>query len=165
MSKHPKARIFDVETNFQQRARRPGGIAKAQAIERAQAEIDRCKPAFIDWLGRELQSLHSAIRQAEKNSEHPSAVDQACFHARQLRDVGSTMGYDLVTFVADNLCDVLEAIGDGARYNKDSVDCHLDALTLATQTQYQNLRPEQLPELSKGLRRVFEHVKGPASEE
>jgi hypothetical protein len=159
MSKNPNARIFDVETDFQQKARRPGGVTREKALKRAQAEIDQCKPEFIDWLDRELQALHVAIRQAEANTAALSLIDQASYHARQLRDVGSTMGYDLVTFVADNLCDILEAVRAGARYDNDSVDCHLDALALATQAPYKNLRADQLPELSQGLRRVFEHLK------
>jgi len=159
MSKNPNARIFDVETDFQQKARRPGGVTREKALKRAQAEIDQCKPEFIDWLDRELQALHVAVRQVEKNSGDPSLIDQAFFRASQLRDVGSTMDYDLVTFVAGNLCDIMEAVRSGAQYDKDSVDCHLEALALATQIQYKNLRADQLPELSQGLRRVFERLK------
>ncbi len=164
MPKNPKARIFDVETDFQQKARQPGGVTRDKAIKRAQAEIDQRKPEFIDWLDRELQALHVVIRQAEENSGSPTLIDQASSQARQLRDVGSTMGYDLVTFVADNLCDILEAVRAGARYDNDIIDCHLDALALATQTPYKNLRADQLPELSEGLRRVFEHVKNSAAD-
>ena len=163
MSKKRAARIFDVETNFQKLARRPGGITKEEAVERAQDEIDRCKPEFAEWLRRELQTLHTAIRQAERNSGTPSLIDQACYHVRQLRDVGSTMDYNLVTFVADNLCNILEAIKAGTPYDKKSIDCHLDALALATQAPYRNLRPEQLPELSQGLRRVFETLRNAPS--
>jgi hypothetical protein len=159
MSRKRDARIFDVDTNFHQKARQPGGITKQTAIERAQAEIDQCRPEFTDWLGRELQALHVAIRQVEENSGAPSLIDQVSYHARQLRDIGSTMGYDLVTYVADNLCDILDTTRAGARYDKDIIDCHLGALALATQTEYKNLRPDQLPELSQGLRRVYEHLK------
>jgi hypothetical protein len=34
----------------------------------------------------------------------------------------------------------------------------MDALMLARQKSYRRLRPEQVPELTKGLRRVVEHV-------
>jgi hypothetical protein len=159
MRKRQDARIFDVDTNFQQKARRPGGLTREKAIAHAQAKIDQCKPKFTEWLSAELPALQVAIRQAEESSGDPSAVDQALYHARQLRDVGSTMGFELVTFVADNLCDILEAIKSGARYDKDVVDCHLNALALATQKQYQHLTPAQLPELSGGLRRVFEKLR------
>lgn len=164
MARKPQARIFDVDTNFQQKARRPGAISKQKALAQAQAEIDRCKPEFVSWLGRELRTLHATIQQAEGHSGASTSIDQAAYHARQLRDVGSTMGYDLLTFVAGNLCDILDAVAAGAQYDKDSIDCHLDALSLVTQRPYQNLGPDQLPELSRGLRRVFEQLKYSATE-
>lgn len=95
MVKKREARIFSVDTNFHKKARQPGGVSKETAIARAQAEIDRCKPEFVNWLSSELQALHGAIRQAEENSISSSELDQAAYHARQLRDVGSTMGTTL----------------------------------------------------------------------
>jgi hypothetical protein len=68
------------------------------------------------------------------------------------------MGFELVTFVASNFCNVLAAIRAGGRYDKDAVDCHVDALSLAIQLPYRKLRPDQLPELSSGLQRVFEKL-------
>jgi hypothetical protein len=67
------------------------------------------------------------------------------------------MGFVLLTFVANNLCEMLEsANGSGAQCNLELIACHVDALLLARQKQYRKLRPEQLPELSAGLRRVAE---------
>lgn len=155
---NPKARVFDVESNFQRKAKQPGGMTRAKAIAHAQAKIEQGQPEFTKWLGGELKVLKDAVRRAEENSADSSTIDQALYHCRQLRDVGSTMGFELVTFVADNLCDILEAIRSGARYDKEMVGCHLAALTLATQKQYQHLRPDQLPELSSGLRGVFKKL-------
>ena len=36
--------------------------------------------------------------------------------------------------------------------------CHIDALMLARQKSYRRMRPEQVPELTKGLQRVVKHV-------
>ncbi len=156
-----EARIFDVVSNFQKKARQPGGLTREKAIARAQAKLDQDKPNFIRWLGEELDALRLVIRQAEKNSADTSSLEQATYHARQLRDVGSTMGFNLVTFVAANLCNILDAIKAGARYDKEVIDCHLGALALASQLPYQNVRPEELPELSGGLRSIFEKLQQP----
>ncbi len=43
-------------------------------------------------------------------------------------------------------------------YDKDAVDCHVDALSLAVQLPYRKLKPDQLPELSSGLQRIFEKL-------
>ena len=133
MATDRKARVFDVESNFHRKAKQPGGMTRAKAIAHAQAKIDQSQPEFTKWLGGELKVLNEAIQRAEENSADTSTIDQALYHCRQLRDVGSTMGFELVTFVADNLCDILEAIRAGAHYDKEMVGCHLAALTLATQ--------------------------------
>ena len=68
------------------------------------------------------------------------------------------MGFELVSFVSNNLCELLDAIKAGAAYHKETIDCHIDALLLASKAPYCNLRPDQLPEMSSGLRRVVERA-------
>ena len=153
------ARIFFVDGRFEQLARRPGGVPREEALERAQAMIAEIKPGFGEWLDQELAELGELIRQGETNASDDGAwADAAYLQCLRIRDVGTTMGFDLVTFVANNLCEIFEAINSGAEYRSDLVDCHIQALLFAKQERYRNLRPEQLPELSSGLRRVIEYV-------
>ena len=156
--KHPEAHLFYVDTRFEKRARRPGGVPRAKAIEMAQARIEELRPGFDVWLDQKLQELSGVIRNAQKNPAELNWVDTAFFLAHQMRNVGTTMGYELLTYVADSLCEVFdEEISDSER-NMDSITCHIDALFLARQEQYRHLRPEQVPELSIGLRRVVERA-------
>ena len=84
----------------------------------------------------------------------PGWTDDVSFRSRQLRDLGTTMGFVLLTFVANNLCEILEGTQAGHEYNMETITCHLDALLLARQRQYREMPLEQLPELIKGLRLV-----------
>ena len=97
------------------------------------------KPDFVDWLDRELQELSASIEQLAANPGDAAALERAHQACCQLRDVGATMGYELVTFIADNFCDMLDAIKAGAAYDKDMIDCHMDALLLARTEQYRHL--------------------------
>jgi len=153
--KRPEARAFYVDSRFQQLARRPGGVSRDEAIERAQAMIEDVKPGFGDWLDGELNTLSGLTRKASSGGfTNTSWVEAADAHSRRIRDVGTTMGFQLLSFVANNLCEIFESISAGAEYRSDLVDLHVEALHLARQEQYRNLRPDQLPELSAGLRRV-----------
>jgi hypothetical protein len=147
--------IFPVDTRFQQLARRPGGVTRERAIESAERHIEELKADFGDWLDRELQDLSASIRQLAANPDNAVSLEQAQQACSQLRDVGATMGYELVTFIANNFCHVLDAMA-GAAYDKDMVDCHMDALLLARTDQYRHLTPDQVPEMTSGLRRVVE---------
>lgn len=148
---------FFVESEFQRMARRAGGIPRRQALENAQIAMDKLKMSFGDWLDGEIESLTAAINNGKSlPAEDASWAEPAVIHARQIRDVGTTMGFELVTFISTNLCEMFESIIAGAGARMDLIDCHIDALFLAKQEQYRHLRPDQLPELSTGLRRILD---------
>lgn len=149
-----EVRIFPVETRFQKMAKRAGGVSREQAIERAQAKIDKIRPKLEDWLDRELQDFASLIATAHAGNAQADWIAIANFRSRQLRDVGTTMRFALLSFIADSLCELLDSVTTGGECNMDSIVCHVDALILSRQDRYRDLQPEQVPELTKGLRRV-----------
>jgi hypothetical protein len=151
-------RIFPVETRFQQMARQPGGVPRDQALRQAFAAVEEIKPGFDAWLDGEMQSLVDAVAHAQAGKPTAEWAETANLYSRHMRDVGTTMGYELLSFVANSLCEVLDAIEAGIPCNFESVTCHLDALMLARQPEYRALSPEQLPELAAGLRSVADRV-------
>ena len=151
------ARVFSVETSFQRMARRPGGVPRDQAIEKAWSRVEEIKPSFDNWVNAELQSLTEVIGAAPPESAKQWA-ETAGVHSRRLRDVGTTMGFELLTFVADSLSDVLDANAAGAECNSNTIRFHIDALFLARQHSYRGVKPEQVPELTSGLRRIVDQV-------
>jgi len=161
-SEHPaataEARIFRVDTNFQQMARRPGGISRDRAIERAETEIAEVKVDFNEWLNRELAELATAFAAAREHRHDPERLADLAGRSRQLRDVTTTMRFELLSFVAASLCDLMDSINAEAELPIDSIACHLDSLNLAARPAFRGLRPEQVPELTKGLRRVVRHA-------
>ncbi|MGA8865267.1 MAG: hypothetical protein WB444_15820 [Gallionella sp.] len=154
----PEARTFFVDARFQRMARRPGGVPRSQAIRSAELEIEKLKPDFADWLGLKLAETATAVRQIEDNSGDVSRLDAAYRSCAELRDVGTTMGFELISVISNNLCEVLDAIKTGAAYHRETIECHLDALLLTSKAPYCNLRPEQLPEMTAGLRRAIERT-------
>ena len=154
----PDARLFFVDTRFQRLARRSGGVSREQAISRAQAGIEEAGGGFEEWVDIELKELVDLVKSASTGRAAPDWLEAANFRGRQLRDVGTTMGFELLSFVADSLCDLLDSIAGGAECNMDLVVCHVDALVLSRQERYRHMQPDQVPDLTKGLRRVVKHV-------
>ena len=154
----PNVRIFAVKTRFQELAQRPGGVPREIAIQQAETQIDGFKPEFVDWVDRELQELAQTFRRVKDSQPDKAQIEDIDRRCRQLRDTGTTMGLALVTFISDNLCKVLDAIKSGAPYDAEVIDCHIDALFLAKQEAYRNIRPEQVPEMTSGLHRMLERA-------
>lgn len=154
----PNVRIFAVRTRFQELAQRPGGVPRQVAIRQAGTQIEAFRIEFLDWVDREMQEIElgfRAIKGGPASAEQIEAIYRRC---RELRDTGTTMGLTLITFIADNLCKVLDTVNDGAPYDAEVIDCHVDALLLAKQHAYRNLRPEQVPEMTSGLHRMLERA-------
>ncbi len=154
-----QAREFHVETKFQQLAKRPGGVTRDQAIMNAQSTVTTLKPAFETWLDDEVHLLLKTIPQEGADLKDRAWMRTADAHSQHLADVSATMGYDFVSFVANNLCLMFDAIRQGADYRRDVMVCHLDALVLGRKVKFRRMKPEDVPELTEGLRRVLESPK------
>ncbi len=153
---HPDARIFPVDTRFQKMARREGGVPRDQAIERARAEVEKAGPSFDNWLKDGLRNLQHLI--AEAGPAEPGWIENANAQSRQLRDSSGTLGFQLLAFIANSLCDMLDSVEAGAVCDMELIACHVDALNLAQRKSYRRLKPEQVPELTEGLRRVVKRI-------
>jgi chemotaxis protein histidine kinase CheA len=154
----PNVRIFSVKTRFQELAQRPGGVPRELAIQQAETGIEGYKADFVDWVDRELQELTRALRKVKGRQADKAQLDEIYRRCRQLRDTGTTMGLALLTFVADNLCRVLDTVQSGAPYDSEVIECHIDALFMAKQNAYRNIRPEHVPEMTRGLHRMLERA-------
>jgi hypothetical protein len=160
MAENPsnEARIFSPKTRFQTLARRPGGVSRSKAVDNAQNKIEEAKLGFDEWLDVELTELIRWVESAKSGEAVDDWIEAAQFHANQLRDVGTTVGFELLTFISNTLCTILDGIKAGAECNVESLTCHIDALLLIRQKQFRHLRPDQVPELSRGLHQVAESV-------
>jgi hypothetical protein len=129
-----EASVIFIHTRFQSMARRPGGISRERAIEMAETHLDQLQPDFSAWLDRELELMMNAIpADGSEVSSSDRWIEAAYAHCRAVRDVGATMGFDLVTFVANNLCEVIEIVRAGVECPFDTINCHVRALLLARQ--------------------------------
>lgn len=157
MSENTKAdaRIFRVNTQFHAMARRPGGVPKEKAIENANKLVEQAKPEVLSWMKDHVAALEIAIREIEQDSGNISGIDRALEMSREVRDVGTTLGFSLLTFVANNLCEIFGAMKSGAQFRKDIIACHQSALLLSVHEEYRLMDPDNLPELKSGLLQVL----------
>jgi hypothetical protein len=154
----PEARVFSPNTRFHALARRPGGVSRSQAIAGAQTRIEEIQPEFGVWLNAEINALGEVVKCLKSGATEPDWIDRALFHSNQLRDTGTTMGFELVSYVANTLSIILDRIKAGADCNIDSITCHMEALALVRLDSYRHLRPDQVPQLLDGLHQVAEAV-------
>jgi hypothetical protein len=100
--------------------------------------------------------LEVALSAAGVSGPHQEAsIRNARVASERLRDVAEPMGFLLIALVAKSLCDIFEAADESQiEYPRAVLDCHFDALRLVQQRRYRDLRPQDLPDLTKGLLRA-----------
>lgn len=149
------ASVFPVDTRFHSMVRRPGGIPREQAIEAAELSLHALHPGFTEWLDHELDELSAIIPlSAVEVCSDDAWIRTAYVHCRAIRDVAATMGFHLVTFAANNLCEAFETIRSGVEYPFEVVDRDLKALLLARQEADCVDRTKQMQELLERLGRA-----------
>src|SRR3954471_14192945 len=108
--------IFFPDTRFERMARRSGGLTREEAMRGAQAQLEEIKPDFEPWLDGQLQDLKTVLKGLTDGAPFSLSMDTGQRICAQVQDVGSTMGFGLVTFVANALFEILETVRAGAPY-------------------------------------------------
>lgn len=124
--------LIPVTTRFHAQVLRPGGVSRERALQSAEAVLGALQPKFAEWLDKELELLIRAIPGGQTEVTADDVwLDAAYGHARAVRDVGATMGFELLTFAANNLCDIIEIVRSGVECPIDTVESQLQAMLLA----------------------------------
>lgn len=151
----PTAHMFYADTKFERTARSAGGVPREEAVARADAEVEALRANFETWVDMALSEMVRLTKGLPKDRVDKPAIEALHRNSAYLLDVGTTMGFALITFVAKNFCEVLEAMQDGAAFRKTLIECHVGALQLARQERYRDLSLEEVGEMTEGLRQLL----------
>jgi chemotaxis protein histidine kinase CheA len=108
-------------------------VFSEEALARADKTLEALSGSFEQWLDADLATLQAARLNGVKAGWDDAAIDTLWRAAHDLKGMGGTYGYPLVTQIATSLCRLTEteAGKDAARANPDLVCAHVDALRAA----------------------------------
>lgn len=147
------ARIFRVQTRFQQMAQRPG-IMPDLALAQAASNVDQLNADLDTLLPEAFANLEAALDALDADPADPSARLRAGDGCRDLEAIAEQIGISLIAAIAGSLGDVLSAPPDLIWFDA-AIACHRDALVLAMKAG-PALPADQTAELVGGLRKVAE---------
>lgn len=118
------------------RAKIGGGI-DASAIAKAEEALKAMSAQFGDWLQDEISKLdaaHTAIRTEGFNAQ---TIEALYFRAHDLKGLGATYQYPLVTRLAGSLCKMLDDPARRMNAPASLVDAHVDAIKAVVRDKIQ----------------------------
>ncbi|MBX9616037.1 MAG: Hpt domain-containing protein [Caulobacteraceae bacterium] len=113
-----------------------GGI-NADAIAKAEEALKAMSGQFGQWLQDEVTKLDAAQAATRSQGYSPETAEALFFRAHDLKGLGTTYQYPLVTRIAGSLCKLLD--DPALRMNAPMIliDAHVDAIRAVVRDQIQ----------------------------
>lgn len=135
-----------------------GGI-DASAIARAEEALKAMSAQFGQWLLDEVAKLDQAQADIRVQGYTPETAEALYFRAHDLKGLGATYEYPLVTRIAGSLCRMLDNADRRMQAPLDVVDAHIDAIRAVVRDQIKTDEHPTGRDLAETLEaRVAEHL-------
>lgn len=127
----PKAQFIDPRTTGRLQLQRP--VFDPAALKRADDTVQALSGSFEQWLDADVSKLQIARIAGQNAGWSNGALDAVFEAAHDLKGMGGSYGYPLVTQLASSLCRLIETNAGkaAARANPGLVSAHVDALRAA----------------------------------
>ena len=113
-----------------------GGI-DAAAIAKAEEALQAMSAQFSQWLQDEIAKLEAAQTAIRDQGYTPETAEALYFRAHDLKGLGTTYQYPLVTRLAGSLCKLLDASEKRMAAPVVLIDAHIDAIRAAVRDKIQ----------------------------
>jgi hypothetical protein len=132
VSQQNPSQVIPAPTNLRLKvgANRLGAI-DAAAIAKAEAALKSLSGNFSQWLQDEITKLDAARQQVKANGVTPEGMENLYLRAHDLKGLGTTYGYQLITRIAGSLCRLIDEKDKRMSTSMALVDGHIDAIKAA----------------------------------
>lgn len=113
-----------------------GGI-DANAIAKAEEALKAMSAQFGQWLNDEVARLDKAQFDIRSQGYTPETAEALYFRAHDLKGLGTTYEYPLVTRIAASLCRMLDDADKRMQAPLAVVDAHIDAIKAVVRDKIQ----------------------------
>jgi hypothetical protein len=107
------------------------GAIDPAAIAKAEAALKSLASNFTQWLADEITKLDAARQQVKTVGVTIETMENLYLRAHDLKGLGTTYGYQLITRIAGSLCRLIDDKEKRAQAPLDLVDAHIDAIKAA----------------------------------
>ncbi len=111
------------------------GAVDAAAIARAEAALKSLSGQFGQWLQDEIDKLEAARAAVKANGPTAKGMDQLYLHAHDLKGLGATYEFPLISRVAGSLCKLMDDQALRVSAPLFLVDAHIDAVRAVVRDQ------------------------------
>ena len=107
------------------------GAFDPAAIAKAEAALKSLSGNFAQWLQDEITKLEAARETVRTDGASPQTLEGLYMRAHDLKGLGTTYGYPLITRISASLCKLTDDAEKRSRAPMSLVDAHIEAIRAA----------------------------------
>ncbi len=136
MSEHKPGQMFPAPTALRLKVGggRLGAIDPA-AIAKAEAALKSLSGNFTQWLNDEITKLEGARQTVKAEGPTPENMESLYLRAHDLKGLGATYGFPLITRIAGLLCRLIDDKSKRLQAPMPLIDAHIDAIKAAARDE------------------------------
>lgn len=157
MTKETKERAYGIIPPNQNLQRRIGGPLKPledKLIESVTIALQELTEDMADWLKTDVERLLAARNAFLDNSRSSECIETLHRAAHDLKGLGQTYGFPVVSQIADTLCKAILHATESGTIPEDIVNAHVDALRAVVNLNLREADSGPVTALLRGLDKI-----------
>ena len=130
---HDNAQFIPASRSLQKKAGGPKGQFSKYKIEAAQAKINERADAFMAEIGVHVTKLREAYALLNSGGTDEKAAKAIAMHAREVKGLSGTFGFDLLTQIGDSLYEFASDLKSLNQKRIGLIGAHIDAIEFVVQ--------------------------------
>ncbi len=131
MTENNQGQVIQVPNTLRLKVGGRLGAIDPAAIAKAEAALKSLSGNFAEWLQDEVTKLEASRQRVRTEGLTPEASENLYLRAHDLKGLGATYEYPLVTRIAGSLCKLIDDPDKRAEAPLKLIDAHIDAIKAA----------------------------------
>lgn len=128
-----------------------GGRLDMAAVAKAEAALKSLSGNFAEWLGDEIGKLEAARARTREAGMSGDDAESFYIHAHDLKGLGGTYEFPLITRLAGSLCRLIEEPANRASAPAALIDAHINAIRASLRDNVRTDDDPTVRALAEGL--------------
>ncbi len=128
-----------------------GGRLDMAAVAKAEAALKSLSGNFAEWLGDEISKLEAARARTKETGMNGADGESFYIHAHDLKGLGGTYDFPLITRLAGSLCRLVEEPAHRAAAPAALIDAHINAIRASLRDDVRTDADPTVKALAAGL--------------
>ncbi len=128
-----------------------GGRLDMAAVAKAEAALKSLSGNFAEWLGDEIAKLEAARARTKETGMSGPDGESFYIHAHDLKGLGGTYDFPLITRLAGSLCRLIEDPANRAIAPAPLIDAHIAAIRASLRDDVRTDADPTVKALAAGL--------------